>query len=63
LKRDRKGLGLEKNLPQKVTHFESLDPNAVKNAKKPPKRSYIRQLDEQIAKKKQKEISLRRALS
>lgn len=62
LKRDKKGLGLEKKPQMKVTHFDSLDPQAVQSAKKAPRRTYIRHLDKEITKKKAKEIKLRRSL-
>ncbi|KAI6184487.1 hypothetical protein M3Y97_00601600 [Aphelenchoides bicaudatus] len=56
LKRDKKGLGLEKT-QMKVTHFEPMDPNAALSAKR-PKRTFIRQLDKELKKKKDREIKV-----
>jgi hypothetical protein len=63
LKRDNKGLGYGEKQPAKVTHFKSMDANAVESAKKSRRKSYIKRLDKEIATKKRKEIKLRQLLS
>ncbi|CAD5234878.1 unnamed protein product [Bursaphelenchus xylophilus] len=62
LKRDRKGLGVEK-LPSKVTHFKSLDPAAVKLVEKKPRGSHIKEMHRQIDRRKKREESIRRMLN
>ncbi|KAI6193990.1 G-patch domain-containing protein [Aphelenchoides besseyi] len=59
LKRDRKGLGLEKSI-KKITHFDALDSKAIEDVKKP---LGIRELKRNIDKEQQKIMRLRRILS
>ncbi|KAI6196557.1 hypothetical protein M3Y94_01123800 [Aphelenchoides besseyi] len=59
LKRDRKGLGLEKSI-KKITHFDALDSKAIADVKKP---RGIRELKRNMEKEQQKVMRLRRILS
>lgn len=61
LKRDKKGLGSEKQRA-KVTHFEAGDTSAVRTVKK-EKRSYFKALQERKKRDKKIENDIRRALN
>uniref|UniRef100_A0AC35EQU6 G-patch domain-containing protein n=1 Tax=Panagrolaimus sp. PS1159 TaxID=55785 RepID=A0AC35EQU6_9BILA len=62
LKRDRKGLGLDKLRP-KITHFEPGDLDAIKAVPKATKRSYFKDLAERKKHEKAIDNKIRRAVS
>uniref|UniRef100_A0A914CAY0 G-patch domain-containing protein n=1 Tax=Acrobeloides nanus TaxID=290746 RepID=A0A914CAY0_9BILA len=63
LKRDRKGLGLDKKLVKRVTHFAPYDPKAVESVPRPKRRAYFKELEAKQKREKHNEIKFRRMLN